>query len=399
MNQITTSCDSSFPSLDLPKVYIVVLNYNNWPDTLECLESLYGLNYQNFKVIVCDNGSQDLSLHHIQEWADGVGEWVKPQNRIASEKNRIVKKPISCARFDVVQLDGIIHLENLNQYSLLLIDNKENLGFAAGNNTGVQLALKDSSLEYVWILNNDTIVDPDALDHLVAKMTDPQLGACGNTILYYHNPSQVQALGGFTYDTFFGVSRQIGHLQQWISERIGEDLEHYVESRMFGIQGASVFVRKDFLKTVGLMSEEYFLYFEEQDWAERSRRYFLLGYASSAIVYHKEGRTTGSDSIEGRRKTPITDYYLSRNRLLFTRKYYPYRIVTAFMGNVLMGLKRLAHGHWPNALVILVCSMVEMVNRGEQLPYKCNAQEFHQFIKFRLRFPFLKGVKRKILSM
>lgn len=393
MDRFTALGGSSFPSPDFPKVYIVVLNYNNWPDTLECLESLYSLNYRNFRVIVCDNGSKDLSLHHIQEWADGIGEWLSPQNKIASDKDRIVKKTISCARFDIGQLDGMVDLEDLNQYNLLLIDNKENLGFAAGNNTGVRLALKDSALEYVWILNNDTIVDPDALGHLVAKMADRQLGACGNTILYYHNPCRVQALGGFTYDTFFGVSRQIGHLDQWVSERIGEDLERYVESKMFGIQGASVFVRKDFLKTVGLMSEEYFLYFEEQDWAERSRRYFSLGYASSAIVYHKEGRTTGSDSIEGRRKTPITDYYLSRNRLLFTRKYYPYKIVTAFMGNVLMGLKRLIHGHWPNALVILVCSIVGLMSK-KQITGNCSAQEFHQFMECKFSLSLLKGVKK-----
>lgn len=340
-----------------PKVYIVILNYNNFLDTIECLESVFNLRYMNFTVIVCDNGSKDRSLEFIQKWAQGSYFSESSFVRTVTPNNKTVPKPI---HYFFLDIDQIVNDDFHDHYHprLILLDNKGNLGFGAGNNAGIRWALKDSDLEYIWILNNDTVVDPDSLMHLVNKMSsEPQLGSCGSTVLYFHDPETLQALGGFSYTPWTGKSRQLGHLQKWASHTPGNCLEKEIEERMFWIQGASIFVKKEFLDKMGLIPEDYFLYFEEQDWGVRSRRIFQVGYASNSIVYHKEGRTTGSASFGRRRKSLISEFYLSHGRLLFTQKYYPRFLPLIYISHLYLAVYRLLHRQWRNALVVLLSSM------------------------------------------
>src|SRR3546814_1772882 len=110
----------------------------------------------------------------------------------------------------------------------------------------------------------------------------PDIGICGSTLVYYATPERVQALGGGRYAPWFGRFRLDGFEQRFVLGRpaaAGLDFVH----------GASMFVSRAFVETVGLLDERYFLYFEELDWTARAGRRFRLGHAPDSVVSHKEG--------------------------------------------------------------------------------------------------------------
>jgi hypothetical protein len=240
---------------------------------------------------------------------------------------------------------------------LFLIRNDENLGFAGGNNVGLRYVLARGDADYCWLLNNDTVVEPDALTHLVARMQQKtNIGICGSTIRLYHERTRIQALGGGHYFRWIGLPWHYGRFTRW---RKNVNLLR-AESRMNYVEGASMLVSRQFLDEVGLLCEDYFLYFEEADWSIRAKGRFLLGYASQSIVYHKVGGSIGTRSNPAK-KSYTCDYYNIRNRLLFTRRFYPAALPT--VGLVLVGeiLLRLCMGKWDRAAMIfrLLCGSTD----------------------------------------
>ena len=208
-------------------IYIVLLNWNGSDDTIACLESIRHLKGQAPKVVICDNASSDDS-------------WEKLSAYISRQ----------------VGLD------------IQLVQTGSNLGFAGGNNVGLRLALSDPEMQFAWVLNNDTEVAPEALASLLAYMNArPDVGICGSTLLYADEPSLIQAVGG-QYNPWLGTSKHVlGHqkFSQTICESVNPDSFDYVV-------GASMLVRRAVLERVGLLSEDYFLYCEEIDWATRVKR-------------------------------------------------------------------------------------------------------------------------------
>ncbi|OGB89974.1 hypothetical protein A2625_00200 [candidate division WOR-1 bacterium RIFCSPHIGHO2_01_FULL_53_15] len=287
-----------------PKVYIIVLNWNGWRDTIECLESVLKLSYQNFSVVIVDNGSTDGSAAKIKEW-------IAKQGR---------------------------------QDTLVFIETGKNLGYAGGNNAGLRYALDRGDLEYAWVLNNDTVVDPDALAQLVKRIEEkPGAGFCGSLVLYYNDRGRVSAVGGGFYDKWLGQAVHPGAAKPHEPDKI----EKYIgfESKINYIEGASTLVSRGFLHDIGLMSEDYFLFFEEIDWATRARGKYSLAIAPKSLVYHKGGASVKSNRI--------FDHYNTRNRILFTRKYYPYALPTVLLSVLGYCLDRAIHGEWENARIIV----------------------------------------------
>ena len=322
-------------------VCIILLNYKNPIDTISCLNSLLRLTYSNFKIMLCDNGSGDDSIQKFIEWAEALILQGK------SLRYAILNANVSVPKFPKTDTGNI---------TLYIVENKVNRGYAAGMNVGIRHALNLEPFKYLWILNNDTTVDKNALTYLVRKMDkDSSIGLCGSTILYAHDPGRVQALGGFLFNRVFGLSKQIGNGELWSDKLIQEYPESRIEREMFGIQGASVFVRKEFLEKIGMMDEEYFLYSEEQDWAMRSKGIFKLGYASGSLVYHQEGKTTGSSSYQNK-KSFIADFYLTRSRILYAKKYTPLFLPTILTTIFLIAGKRLLTGQPLNSALILLCA-------------------------------------------
>ncbi len=301
--------DGCLEHLFVKRVYIILVNWNGWQDTVECIQSLLRLKYACFSVVVCDNGSSDDSVSRIKNWAEQHNLAIMDYQRTEAEAG------------------GLLTADPV----LTIIRNGENLGFAGGNNVGLRYALARSDAGYCWLLNNDTVVEPNALVRLVECMVQqPAVGLCGSTIRLYHDRQRIQALGGGHYCRWVGLPWHYGRFSKW-----GRVIDaNKAVAWMNYVEGASMLVSRQFLDEVGLMCEDYFLYYEEADWAIRAGGRFGLGYAPESIVYHKVGGSIGTSSNPAK-MSYTSDYFNVRNRLLFTRRFYPSALPTVYL--ILLG--------------------------------------------------------------
>lgn len=243
-----------------PLVYIILLNYNGYKDTIECLESLEKITYKNYRIVVVDNASIDGSEKII--------------------KNKFPEH--------------------------IFIQAGSNLGFSGGNNVGIKYALQQGT-DYVLLLNNDTIVEPDFLEPLVeeAEKSD-QIGIMGGKINYYYDKNIIWSAGGYISD-IKGCGYHYG-----IKE---VDEGQYDEKReVTFLTGCIQLIKREVLEKVGLYDEDYFLYFEDVDYCYRTiKNNFKLVYVPTSKIYHKISASTGDESS-------LALYYNHRNRLLFIKK-------------------------------------------------------------------------------
>jgi GT2 family glycosyltransferase len=237
--------------------------------------------------------------------------------------------------------------------------NGSNLGFGAGSNIGLRYAMAIGDADYCWLLNNDTVVDSMSLKAMVERFAErADAGMCGSTLRDYLNPDHIQALGGATYYKWLGIAWHIGRT---IRGDVSIDPE-WVEDRMDYVIGCSLLVSASLLKDVGFVSEDYFLYFEEVDWAFRAKGLYSLAYAPKSVVYHKNGASIGT-STDPRKKSLKCDFYTLRNRLMFTRKYYSRAIISVYLGILLELLIRILVGRWD--LAGMICHL--LVNPGTMI--------------------------------
>ncbi len=256
------------PTGETPLVYILLLNYKGVSHTIACLDSLRGLDYANYQIIVIDNASPDDSVTQL--------------------KARLQEHP----------------------EAFQLIESPVNLGFSGGNNLGIRAALvqqgkpspSDSQTRpdsYIWLLNNDTTVDPAALTHLVQQAQ--RTGGIAGSLLLYPD----------------GRYQQVGTRINWWNGGTKGYSEASVRDGMTveTLVGASMLIPLRAILLAGLLNESFFLYFED---GEASIRYakagFPLSLATQSIVYHHEGATTGRTSLP-------TQYYYQRNRLRLLMMY------------------------------------------------------------------------------
>jgi len=325
--------------------YIIIVNWNGWKDTLECLESVFRLQGSAFRVIVCDNGSKDDSLEKIEKWANGKQTAHPAEPQMALFTAPPTPKPILCKRLKQEQVEKNQVQSNV---PLTLIDCEDNFGFAAGNNVGIRYALQQPDMEWVWLLNNDTVVHAEALSKLLDKMAaTPGAGIAGSTLIYYHQPKKVQAFGGARYFPCFGLAMHIGRFR---NRRRRVD-EKSIERQMRYVIGASFFVSRTFIEKVGLMAEDYFLYYEDLDWALRGSEHFTLAYAQDSLIFHKAGASIGSSNKPVERSL-LSDYYLMRNRLRITRKFFPKCILPVHALLCVESLLRFFQGRWKHGTMI-----------------------------------------------
>ncbi|GAB2886769.1 glycosyltransferase family 2 protein [Uliginosibacterium flavum] len=309
---------------------IILVNWNGWRDTLECLGSLLMLE-PPVPVIVVDNASSDGSADKIAAWCRGEIQTPIQQPVVG------VSIPV-CAPADlewaiVGDEDAIL----LSLPRILIVQSSANRGFAGGNNLGITRA-KQAGTEYFWLLNTDTVVQPDALDKLVNRAeSDTRLGMLGSSLIYYWRPQEIQALGGASFNSRTGVARHIG-----AGLRLGTSLPgiDQVEAEMDYVVGASMLVTRAFIDTVGLMCEDYFLYFEEIDWAVRAKGHYRLGYAPDSHVFHK----VGGSSRKTASRTSLR--YLYRNRLFFIARHFPQTYLYACAYLLMQCAQHARRGHW-----------------------------------------------------
>lgn len=326
------------------RVYIVLVNWNGWQDTIECLESVFRLDYPNFTVVVCDNASSDDSPAQIKSWAAGTTVVRAKNPALAVLVEPAIIKPVEWVEYDrvIAEAGGNPEIDA----RLVLIQTGGNLGFAGGNNVGMRFALAHDDCTHVWLLNNDTVVPTDSLTHLVARgATCAEVGMIGSTVLFYGKPDTVQALGGAQYSRLGASVSPIGLMSSSATVALQSG---NVEASLSYVFGASMLVTRRFLLSVGLMTEDYFLFFEELDWAQRgASRGFRLGFAPASVVYHKAGASTGSAD-----ETEFAVYFMTRNRLLFIRRFSPLYLPINYPLLWLEVIKALMRRRWGKAKAI-----------------------------------------------
>jgi len=146
-----------------PRVTIIILNWNGWEDTVECLESIFQINYHNFVVIVVDNASEDDSIEKLRQYCNGI---LKVNSKFFYYSS--LNKPIELFEYTNNELEKTFNSNTKNlSNKLFLIKNSKNYGFAKGNNIGIEYAINTFDPDYVLLLNNDTVVDKEFLKELV----------------------------------------------------------------------------------------------------------------------------------------------------------------------------------------------------------------------------------------
>lgn len=297
------------------KIGAVILNYNGWKDTLACVESVLKSEVPPLWIVIVDNASKDDSVDKICLWCAGNVDFIT------------INKESSCCQ-NSPGLRKIItsHLSCELSKNVILLRSPENKGYAAGNNAGIKLLLQWGA-DAVWILNNDTIVDKGALGAMRDRLFSKQRpGLCGARI-HYIGTDIVQCRAGGKTNPWTGLSYLNGY--KYTTQKALLEPPESVESQINFIYGASVLASRTFLETVGLMCELYFLYCEEQDWAYRAKGRFEFAYAKDAIVYHKEGASTGFSSSKINLRSL---YHLTRSRLLLTARHHPWALPTVCAG-------------------------------------------------------------------
>ena len=279
-----------------PHVTIVMLNWNQESDSLECLDSLARMTYPSFSIVVVDNGSTDGSPESIECWCR----------------------------------------ENM---PITLIRNDQNMGFVVGSNMGIRNAITTET-DYVFLLNNDTVVEPDVLTILVAAAEQAEnIGMVGPKIYQYGKGCILDSAG----------TRTIPWLAQGFLVGHGEvDRGQFdVQTEIPYITGTALLVRRSVLKRVGSMDENYFNYFDDFDWGLRSRKVgFRLLLIPEAVIRHKGSQAIGLGS-------PFYMLHMVRSRILFARKhvsffpflfaFMPYLILYRFLRPVIL---LLVHRKW-----------------------------------------------------
>lgn len=286
----------------LKKITIIILNWNGWEDTIECLESLYQINYSNYNVILVDNASEDDSLEKIKEYCEG-----KIEVKSNFFEYNAYNKPIKLIEITKEESENVIKFNNIPNYlnsneKLILIKNDKNYGFAEGNNIGIKYVLEHLNSDYILLLNNDTVVDKDFLYELIrVAENDPKIGVCGPKTFYYdyEGEKNITNFEGGRINIYKGEAY---HITGDISGN-PKNVDY--------IEGSCFLIKREVLNKVGLMDKDYFLYWEETDWCFRIKKEnYELKYVPKAKIWHKV-----NDNLN---KTNV--YYMARNRFLFMKK-------------------------------------------------------------------------------
>lgn len=333
----TTAVTAGQPAMAEPRVAVVILNWCRPVETMACLRSVMRLDHGNIDVVVCDNASGDGSLERI------LSDAAEALPGINAERQARGFAPFA--------LQQTPSYENAaSGQRLTIVPTGRNGGYAFGNNVGIRIALQDPRIEHVWILNNDTQVDPASLSHLVALMAQrPDVGICGAKVLYASENSRVQTLGGGHFMPWRGRSIQIG---EGLAADAPVDAAN-VEAQLSYVNGAAAFVRRAVIDKVGCMNEGYFLYWEEIDWAMRMRAQgqYRLGFCPDARVYHQVGSSTGSSDHD----IPSlgSTYWMTRSKFRFLRLHRPLTLLTVYPLLFRTVLKEMRAGRGPRGRIML----------------------------------------------
>lgn len=312
-------------------VFVIVVNYNGWPDTLECMESVLRSDYLELRVVVCDNASTDESVQRIRAWASGSLAAARGPGELSTLSSKLLEKPV---RVQEVHASEITEGGPPMSAPIALVHCGANLGFAGANNVGLRLAQANGA-GYALLFNNDAVMAPGAIGAMVEAAAGlPRCGAMGATILRYDRPDRVETLGGAR------VGQATGLVQR-VEEDLLRTAARPATVALDYVTGCCMLVPLNAVRRVGLMAEHYFLYGEDTDWCLRMRHAgYGMAYAPNAEVWHK-----GGGSVVHRSATH--DYYAVRGTLMLMHRHYRATLPLVLVHAVLRFLlPKLVRGQW-----------------------------------------------------
>ena len=271
----------------MEKTAIIIINWNGWQDTIECLNS-FEWPVESAHFFILDNLSSDDSVIRLENYL-----------RERSIPYRLCKPD---------ELDG----DARGNHSVTLVQNPLNQGFGGGNNVILRYLLRVGRYRYAWLLNNDTVITNESLPQMEQYLEgNPGLAFCGSVLLDYYRPELIQCCG-VNYYRYLGVSKL------YLKDRVWKELnpsELMVKDPSTAYQiGASLLVDLEKVGNIGLMDEVFFMYSEEADWQIRAKSFgYGNGFAPKSIIYHKGSVSTGN-------KKYLFFYHYNRSAIILTRK-------------------------------------------------------------------------------
>jgi GT2 family glycosyltransferase len=244
------------------KIFAVILNYNGYNDTLNCIKSLKKVDYSNLHIMVVDNASTDRSYDKI--------------------KNEFPEIPVIVTEF--------------------------NMGYTGGMNTGARYAIENDA-EYIFLTNNDMVYEADFLKKLVLRIeSDKSIGIVSPKVLYMHDTNIIYCAGGEFKSFRCGAVNMFKGLQ---AQKYGNESRQITSA-----EGSCLLIRKEVFEKAGFYNDKYFIYFEDIDFSDRVRKHFKIFYEPTSKVYHKTGA-----GLTWQDYSPFYYYYYSRNRLIYFSKF------------------------------------------------------------------------------
>lgn len=291
----------------MSKLALIILNWNGWEMTLNCLSSVKKANIKDFEleIIVVDNGSTDESVKKINEFVI----------------NKLTKNPPN------------------RRIKFKIIENRENIGFAGGNNVGIKYAL-GRGVDYVCLLNNDTRVDKDFLVFLIkAIKEEKEAGIVGGKIFFekefeYFKDKYSEKEKG---KVIWYAGGKIDWLNVYASHRGVDEVDrgqYDKREETEYVNGCLMLIKSEVFAKIGLLDSKYYLYYEENDFCQRAKKAgYKLIYEPKSIIWHLNAGSSGSGS-------DLHDYFLTRNRMLFGLKHAPFRSKAALIKESLWLLRK-----------------------------------------------------------
>jgi GT2 family glycosyltransferase len=240
-----------------PSVFVILVNWNREDDTIECVDSLRACRYGNQRIVVVDNGSTENSVARLRALGD----------------------------------------------DMVLLEMGDNLGFTGGNNIGIEHAMRHGA-DYVFLLNNDTVLDPGCIGRLVETAEeDPAIGVVGPKIVFYDRPRVIWAAGG-EYRAGWVTGRATGQGQTDVGQ-------FDVRRDVAWVTGCAMLIRRQVIGQQGGLCDDFFAVGEDLDYCLATRKGgYRVVYEPRALVRHKESMSSGGHDA------PQYVYYQTRNFVL-----------------------------------------------------------------------------------
>lgn len=322
--------------MQVPTLGVVLVAFDCGALLLDCLESLRAATDVRLRVVVVDNASTDDTLTLLHDWASGAAPYGAPADSPIPLAASLKPLPLYAPGDP---------LPDTAPFTLTLREAGVNGGFAAGVNLGLADLAAMPGVDRFWVLNPDSIVPPAT----PAKLA--RAGSCfalmGNRVLYLERPDLIQIDGG-RIDWRTGVTHNIHQYARHPETPAPEIAE------IAFIHGASMVASRRFYETAGPMTENYFLYYEEVDWALR-RGDLPLAFCADAPIFHRAGGSIGSGA-PGRAASAFSVYFMTRARLRFVRRFRPLALPGAYGFSLAKAAQMVLKGQAPQAAALLAAA-------------------------------------------